>query len=81
MNFQGSRAYSDVPCWIRISGDKQSIGISSRNRRIKQKTNDEIVAVYPSAAVASVSSGTCYTSIIKCLNGTQNTAGGFGWSY
>jgi len=80
MNFNGSREFPDTPCWIRISGDTQTIG-GKKSTTIKQRIQDETVAEYPTASEAAYASGACYTGIVKCLHGLQKTAGGFGWSF
>jgi hypothetical protein len=80
MNLSGSLEYPDVPSWIRISGDFQGIA-GQRGGTIKQVYENIVLNEFETAKKAATVSGTCYTSIIKCLNGTQDTAGGYVWHY
>ena len=78
-SFTGNHRKESVSEWVK---KVQPLAAEASKTKVAQyDLQDNLLAVFDSQREASEKTGTCRSSITRCVRGKRKTAGGFKWKY
>lgn len=78
-SFTGNHRDLSVKEWVK---QVQPLGAEASKTKVAQyDLSGNLIKIFNSQREASEETGTCRSSITRCVNGHRKTAGGFKWSY